>query len=360
MLRLLRNLLLLSVITIVLLILLEGTVRFVSPQDSKITFIDNQSTGLEDSTLGYVLRPGSGSTVRTPEYAVEYKINQEGMRDESFHSNPNTPAVTRILLLGDSFTYGEANPYDEIWPVIFEQNIVEKGYKVDVIKAGVPGYDTQKELLYLKRLFPLYKPDIVVFVMLPNDIFTNTPLEDRGQAGNDWTVRATADKVSLLHSLTLFKRILLANDYLYTKLYNITPRSQYFSFPINDKLNKQIKITKELVLEAANYCKERNAEFIVLSIPQQFQVLVKSNDYRFDNIEVDNIDKIFLEYSRENGFLWIPTLTVLSDEYKKTGNDQYFRLDGHLNNNGNLLIGNYFSNEFIEILNNRLSLNEIK
>lgn len=358
MLRLLRNLLLLLAITILLLILLEGTVRFVSPQDTKITFVDNQSIGLEDSSLGHVLRPGSGSIERTPEFTVEYKINEEGMRDEFLHSNPKTPAVTRILLLGDSFTYGEANPYDEIWPVIFEQNVLEKGYDIDVIKAGVPGYDTRQELLYLKRLFPLYQPDIVVFVLLPNDIFTNTSLEERVPSSNDWTVRATADKESRLHSLTLFKRILLANDYLYTMLYYISPRSQYFS--INDKLNKQIKITIDLLLEAANYCKERNAEFIVLSIPQQFQVLAKSNGYRFDNIVVDLIDKIFLEYSRDKGFLWIPTLTTLSDEYKKTGNDQFFRLDGHLNKNGNLLIGNYFSDEFIEILNNRLSLNEIK
>lgn len=322
------------------------------PQDTKVTFANNQSIGLEDRTLGHVLRPNSHSIVKTPEFLVEYYINRDGMRDEKLHKQTKLADTTRVLLIGDSFTYGEANHYDDIWPVIFERRILEQGYDADIIKAGVPGFDTTKELQYLKRLYPIYKPDIVVFVFLPNDLFTNTPLDNNASTNYDWVVRAGADKKIQLHSLILFKRLLLEIDYIYTQLYYITPRSQYFIHPMTTQVDNQIELTKNLLSEAAAYCKERNAEFIVLSIPQQFQVIVKSNNGSND-VDVDMIDSIFLEYSREAGFLWIPSLTVLTDKYKTTGTDQYFRLDGHLNKNGNLIIGNYFSGVFVEYLNRR-------
>lgn len=350
-LRILRNTIIILLLTLTLIFLIEVTIRIILPQDTKIIFVNNQSTGLEDSILGHVLRPESHSIVKTPEYSVEYRINREGMRDEALHKRPKSTDTTRVLLIGDSFTYGEANNYDDIWPVIFERKILEEGYDADIIKAGVPGFDTTKELQYLKRLYPIYKPDIVVFVFLPNDLFTNRPLDHNSSTNYNWTVRARTNKKTQLHSLILFKRLLLEIDYIYSQLYYITPRSQYFIYPMTNQVNNQIELTKNLFLEAAAYCKERNAEFIVVSIPQQFQILVKSK-YGSNDIDVDMIDSIFLEYSREAGFLWIPTLTDLTDKYNTTGTDQYFRLDGHLNKNGNLIIGNYVSDVFTDYLKN--------
>jgi hypothetical protein len=60
-----------------------------------------------------------------------------------------------------------------------ERTLQAAGYHADIVKAGVPAYDTRAEVLFLERLYPDYNPDIVALVFLPNDLFTNYPVDHR-------------------------------------------------------------------------------------------------------------------------------------------------------------------------------------
>ena len=214
-------------------------------------------------------------------------------------------------------------------------------------------------MLLLERLFPVYEPDIVVLVFLPNDLFTNTALSTETEAVSentateDKTVRKNNEKNSSLNMLTLYKRLLISNDWLYTKLYMMTPRSEYFREEQTDTFSNKMEITKELLLRAAEYCKSRGAELIVLSIPQQFQVLYKANNYNFENTDVLMIDRELSTFAQENDFTWITLLGQLAEYTKVENTDLYYRLDGHLNARGNRVVGEYFSNHFIETINNK-------
>jgi hypothetical protein len=42
-----------------------------------------------------------------------------------------------MLLLGDSFTFGQAVDYDQTWPVLVERELDRRGPQVDRVKAGV-------------------------------------------------------------------------------------------------------------------------------------------------------------------------------------------------------------------------------
>ena len=53
---------------------------------------------------------------------------------------------------------------------------------IELAKAGVPGYDTRLEVLYLKQIFAQTAPDAVVLGFLTNDVFTNEPLESTGKS----------------------------------------------------------------------------------------------------------------------------------------------------------------------------------
>jgi hypothetical protein len=142
----------------------------------------------------------------------------------------------------------------------------------------------------------------------------------------------------------------MSNDRIYTLLYKITPRSQLFAVPVNDYIRQQINITKTLLLRAVNYCRERGAKLVILSIPQQFQVLVKANKYNYKDTDVEIIDRIFSKFAAANGFNWVTTLIPLSEKYLEEREDLYYRFDGHLNNRGNEFIGRYFSKKVIDII----------
>ena len=233
----------------------------------------------------------------------------------------------------------------------------EAGHRVEVIKAGVPSYDTRLEVLYLERLVDLYHPDIVVVGFLPNDLFTNIPINESNVDGlpenslqsgrdrlQDLGVIAASEKKSELHSLILAKRLMMMNDELYTKLYLLTPRRAFFTSPPTDLLNQQVNVTRSLFLRAKQFCEEKGCELMVISIPQQFQVIAAAKRVNTESIDPGYIDSAFGQTEKDWGVL----LPVLTEAYDATGQDLYYRYDGHLNSEGNAVVGafviDYLSN----------------
>ena len=352
-----RDALLILAISVALLIVLEMAVRLFLPQEYRTTSINGLAAGLSDSILGHLNQPGAHVILHGPEFSVEYLVGSEGFRDEVIHSVPKPDSVIRILLLGDSFTWGAGVAYDGIWPVVFERRCLADGLRLDIVKAGVSGYDTRQEVLYLERLLPRYKPDMVVLAFLPNDLFTNLPIADndsldaaRALEQDSLLVRGQEDKASRLQLATLLKRLLMSDDFLYTTLYFNTDRSRYFTLPMDDRLKGQITVTKQLLARALTYCRSNKTAFMVLSIPQEIQVLVKARDGRPKGIDVDFIDEEFSSFAHDSSFAWIPVLPELAGRYASGHRDLFYRLNGHLNTEGNAAVGNYFYGKFSELL----------
>jgi hypothetical protein len=349
----LRDVFIISIIMIGLIVGFELFIRIFLPQDTSNSYLNNLSLGIEDELLGYRNRPNSVTQVKSPEFSVEYKINRDGLRDETPHLNPKPQENIRVLLLGDSFTFGHGNNYDKIWPVLVEQRLSKQFRNIEVVKAGVLGYDTHQELLYLERLFPIYTPDLVVVVFLPNDLVTNSPVASGPTDKSVVSNKSPKNTLDMMQSFLFWKRLLISNDRLYVHLKK--GLVEYYASPMDEALKEKISITKELLLKISSYCKKNHAIFVVLSIPQHYQVIVKSNDYKLENLDVDNIDRIFSEFARENGFYWITTLPELARSYQETKEDLYFRHDGHLNSPGNYLVAEVFTKEFLGILNQNSS-----
>lgn len=329
------------------LIALEGLTRLFWPQEIERANVDDGSLGLDDDVLGLRLRPFARVLVDGPEFSATYDINGQGLRDAVTRSGPKPPGVMRILVLGDSFTFGIGNAYDEVWPVVFERLLHEQGHPVDVVKAGVPGYDTRTEALYLERIFADYEPDVVLVAFVTNDLITNRPL---GQSSVEGTsvddaapipYRAEIDKGSTLHSLILLKRLLMSNDFLYTRLYLLTPRREWFARAYGERMKRQIELTQELFLRIQAYCAKNGAELVVLSLPQQFQVLAASRGEEAVDVDVDGIDDVFSAFAERHGFTWMAALPHLVESYEESGEDLYFRYDGHMSAAGNAALARF-------------------
>jgi hypothetical protein len=107
---------------------------------------------------------------------VPVRINNLGFRDERDYQFAKSPQTFRILILGDSVTFGHGAVYS--YPQLLENLLRQWRPDVDwqVWNAGVPGYNTTQELAHLLEIGPEVRPDLVIVGFFDNDIIDNQEL----------------------------------------------------------------------------------------------------------------------------------------------------------------------------------------
>ena len=113
-----------------------------------------------------------------PDKTLIWKLNPNltGYRapnTEGFRDNPYNPdAEFKILLLGDSISWGDCVPHTEkIYPQVCEITLSkETGKSFEIINTAVPGYSTLQELRALKLYSRKYKPQMVILQFCLNDV----------------------------------------------------------------------------------------------------------------------------------------------------------------------------------------------
>jgi len=168
---------------------LEIAVRWASPQDLH----RDEGLWVPDRERAFRLAPGFRGTEVSHEFRVPIAINSRGLRDREI-TPAKPPGTVRILVVGDSFTYGSGVASEETYPKRLERLLAEHaGPRVEVINAGVPGYGTVHEAAFLRAQGWGYEPDVLVLQMFPdNDLDDN--LEPFGREVVDGTLRIRATR----------------------------------------------------------------------------------------------------------------------------------------------------------------------
>jgi lysophospholipase L1-like esterase len=128
-----------------------------------------------------VLDPRLGMIRLVPGYQETFKgrvlrINSRGFRAAEF--TPEKPRrVFRIITLGDSVTFGLAG--DEChYPGVLQQRFDgDAPGRVEVINAGVEGYDSQDALRILELRLMDYSPDLITIMIGWNDLLKRDPAQ---------------------------------------------------------------------------------------------------------------------------------------------------------------------------------------
>jgi hypothetical protein len=109
---------------------------------------------MRDPLLGYVMRANFTSPSATHDAA-------------GFRVVPGAapPDGSPILVVGDSFAYGDDVADDGAWPALLQPLIRRR-----VLNAGVPAYGLDQSILRLERLAPAWRPALAILTFIPDDV----------------------------------------------------------------------------------------------------------------------------------------------------------------------------------------------
>jgi hypothetical protein len=141
---------------------------------------------------------------------VPVHINSLELRDDREYDLEKGPKTFRILVLGDSVTFGHGAVSENTYPAIFERQLRAWRHDVDwqVWNAAVPGYNTSQELAHLLQAGPLFKPDLVVIGFYPNDIVDNYTVVTPGRLAYGQNV-ITSFMRRHVYSIELYRKVFL-------------------------------------------------------------------------------------------------------------------------------------------------------
>jgi hypothetical protein len=196
----LARLLLLVCSLLLSLVLAEGAVRLLVPQQPP--FME------PDPLLGRRLRPGAEGWW-TAEGRGYVRVNAAGFRDRD-HALEPAPGAYRVAVLGDSYVEAfQVMQEEAFWSVAEQRLRATCRPTAEVLGFGVSGYGPREALLLWRAHAAAYHPDIVVFAMtVYNDVADTDPsivppLEYGWEIPLPRTVRTLAQRGSALAALAV-------------------------------------------------------------------------------------------------------------------------------------------------------------
>jgi len=215
------------------------------------------NTEIEDPHQGVILSKTNRNVVYK---GIEYRTNSLGLRNKEIPFKKDSNAV-RILALGDSFIWGEGLNENESITTKIESILKNKKSKnIEVINAGIGGYNTKDEYEQLVRLYPSYNPDLIIQFFFTNDLLTT----DESNEIDNWTVnthmflRKNSKFYSFLYYII---KITLNAENQFPSF--ILP-SEYFN--LDDTKPGWVNF-KKYTLQIKDFCINNNLNFCFVLIP---------------------------------------------------------------------------------------------
>jgi lysophospholipase L1-like esterase len=226
---------------------------------------------------------------------IEYRINDLGYRGANFRRQKRAD-VYRVVLLGDSFTFGEGTSEPWIYPTLLREALDARGIEgrqVEVVNLGIPGNDLTESRLTYQRFGRRLQPDLVVFQWNTNDFPTPQVQEDHlrliGARYRELHVRVQALRWSHLLSFVTMR---LQMSQLSRELIATTREEAETGRHRMGEIGRVSRMTEQ-----------EGAAFVVLAFPE----LIRFDDYPYAAI----LD-LLREYCRDEGIALVDLLPALS------------------------------------------------
>jgi len=145
----------------------EFIVRIFSPQ------VLNPSLYIYDQKFAFTLKKDYTGFSRNLDYSINLFTNSNGFRCDK--NRKNTISKQKILVVGDSYSFGTGVEYEESYPEILQSKLHTFGVfeSNNVLNTGIPAWGTSQELLMTKYLQKRISPEIIIWQICENDFDNN-------------------------------------------------------------------------------------------------------------------------------------------------------------------------------------------
>ena len=272
------------------------------------------------------------------EYGEEALVvqNSYGHRGK-FYSVPREKNKYRILVLGDSFTEGSQVNEEDLFSAYLER----KNPDMEVINAGVGGYGTVQEYLYLASDGLTLAPDLVLLMVYENDPADNCLSYDPGVGLRPYAVLNNRE-VQIIEELhpeeflkflppVPFRLFLHSHSYLFyflnSKVYQVLRESQMRKLATEDLRKtdgcRRYEVFAGIVTKMSRLLSSKRIDFAMVLIPSRKDVVRGSSD----------ILKPILDLCQEQS---LKCLSLLNRFVRETaaGANPYFQFDIHWTKTG--------------------------
>jgi len=341
--KVVQNLALLVVVSIVCGIILEVFLQLNPIESCK------QSDALIDHSYA----PNCEAQFKSSEWSTNVKINSYGLRDEE----PNSNAELKILVLGDSFTWGYGVEHNETYTELMQNQLTkQRKQSIDVINAGATSYSPALQYLYLKNRGKEFKPDIIIMNFDMSDVQDDYIRENDGIIENNEIVAVPAPNInpSFFYKIRSNIQITRFADVIFKLIDAILPKStEINNAPMYNIKTDRYGITRfeqindeqlhwnrtlSYIKKTSELSKQLNATFILTTYPYGHQISeIEWSDgrtlYGFEQNKIysDRAEKVLAQFAKDNNIIFIPTFA----KFKQSKiSPKYFAYDGHFTPQG--------------------------
>lgn len=228
---------------------------------------------MQDEYLPYRHKPNLAISnyTSTGEFNIAIRHNSAGFRDRE-HSFAKPKDTYRILGLGDSFTYGEGNNFEETYLYLLENMLNGRiGKPVEIIKAGQCRYFPGLERRLLENYGIKYSPDLILIQFSPNDVIdTSSGIGVIIADKSGYLISADAKDINpivkFLYIKSHFCRYLIRKyfDYIFSLKFPMKKEQIYQDNGFYEKDWKGIENEYEKIIEIAD---KINAGVVLIHLP---------------------------------------------------------------------------------------------
>ena len=274
------------------------------------------------------------------DYIIKHRItiNSLGLRGKGLEvEKPKN--VYRVLVLGDSYTFGSRVNDEETFPFLIEKFLNDSpllNKRIEVINGGHGAYSTREEYEYLLERGIKLNPDMVIVAWFPNDI---------KELSREHSWRSLLKKhyeyepfKTYVRSSALFSffRIYASYAFLKMKFTSYVPKEEINVFD-NEETEKE-KILWNLcfnyILKIKNICDEKGYKFLLVALGDPIQ---------FYDSQGFKPQKQLILFSKKRGLMALDT----TEKFALKKNSSYYYLlpkDPHFSAKGNHLVAEIIYN----------------